>query len=296
MAPRALAALLAAGLLVRVAPALADDAIPGYHVDHGTTGTVIGVGLGVGLAASLIPIRGGALWPSEMFGEADDGVHGNFSRRASHLSDALVAAQLVAPVAYLMDSPIDDAVGDRLLVYGESLAVNVALLQVVKYSVQRPRPYLYNSSAAATAYAKTATDARLSFYSGHAALSFGAAVTGAYLLSTRTDNHAAKNLAWGLGMMAATATANLRVRAGKHFYSDVVIGAGVGMAVGYVVPALHAEGAPYTPSATELELAAGGVLLGALVSQLIPLEKLQEIQIAPVPIANGLGLSFGGTL
>jgi hypothetical protein len=41
---------------------------------------------------------------------------------------------------------IEDADGDRLLLYGEALAVNLALFEGVKHLVQRPRPYLYSSS------------------------------------------------------------------------------------------------------------------------------------------------------
>lgn len=291
----ALAALVSVTLAA--SSAQADDTIPGYHVDHGTTGAVIGIAAGIGVGAMLIPARNTALWEGELFGETDTGVHENFSPAAGHLSDALLAAELVAPAVYLMDNPIDDAVGDRLLIYGESVAVNVALVQVVKHAVQRPRPYLYNKHGYATAYAKAAgDDGRLSLYSGHAALSFGAAVTGAYLLGTRTENHTVRNLAWGLGMATAAATANLRVRAGKHFYSDVLLGSVVGIAVGYAVPALHADGDVYKPSSSELEMAAGGILAGALLSQLIPFEKMREIQMAPLPIANGMGVSFGGKL
>jgi membrane-associated phospholipid phosphatase len=42
----------------------------------------------------------------------------------------------------------------------------------------------------------------------------------------------------GAEALAAT-TAVLRVEAGKHFWSDVAVGALVGSAVGYLVPELH---------------------------------------------------------
>ncbi|MBS1124024.1 MAG: phosphoesterase PA-phosphatase related protein, partial [Deltaproteobacteria bacterium] len=105
-----------------------------------------------------------------------------------------------------------------------------------------------------------------------------------------------------------TATANLRVRAGKHFYSDVVIGAAIGMAVGYVVPALHADGTPYVPDGQELAAAAAGILGGMLLSQLIPLEKkrhedsgatpstIRGLSLSPVPMPNGIGFAVGGAM
>lgn len=297
-------AVVSFGLVV---PAAAEDVIPGHH-SNPVDGGVIGLGLGVGLAFSLLPMRDGGPWTTELFGDADLAVRDNFSRRAAHISDGLLAASLVAPIGYLTGGTIEDADGDRLMIYGESLAINIALVQAAKHLVQRPRPYLYARSAAATRYAAAqGDDARMSFYSGHAALSFGAAVTGAYLLGASTDNRTARSFAWGLGLAAATATANLRVRAGKHFYSDVVIGGLVGITVGYVVPALHADGKPYLPTGEEIMLAMGGILGGMLVSQLLPLERLQSelaasnsvlshLQLAPVPMANGLGFAVGGAM
>ena len=53
---------------------------------------------------------------------------------------------------------------------------------------------------------------------------------------------------WGFELALAGATANLRTRAGRHFYSDVIVGAIVGAGVGFAVPRLHG-GPAYTPSA-----------------------------------------------
>ncbi|MBA3539840.1 MAG: phosphatase PAP2 family protein, partial [Deltaproteobacteria bacterium] len=204
--------------------------------------------------------------------------------------------------------------GDRLMIYAETMAIDLALMQVTKYLVQRPRPYAYNPSAAAKAYTRAAgDDARLSFYSGHAAMSFGAAVSGAYLLGASEVHPNIRMLAWGMGMATAATTANLRVRAGKHFYSDVVIGAAVGIAVGYLVPALHATDAPYSPSAGELAMGGVGLLVGMLGSELIPLGNADEherergtgllgrlgidrVGLAPMTLPSGAGLALAGSL
>ena len=44
------------------------------------------------------------------------------------------------------------------------------------------------------------------------------------------------------GIDNAAVTASLRVAAGKHFFTDVLTGAGVGSAVGFLVPYLHRRG------------------------------------------------------
>ena len=83
----------------------------------------------------------------------------------------------------------------------------------------------------------------------------------------------------------------MQVRAGKHFPSDVVIGSAVGIAVGYLVPALHADDKPYSPSGQDLAAAATGIVGGILLSSLIPLGKrASEIDDKPAAATN-LGFS-----
>jgi membrane-associated phospholipid phosphatase len=291
-------------------PAHADeDVIPGHTVDRPIDGAVQGLAVAATLGFSLIPARKNPeLWNDELL-QVDRGVRHNFSRRAAHLSDALLAASIAAPVVYLTGNTIDDADGDRLMIYGQSMAINAALAQGAKRLVQRPRPYAYSKDPTVRRYAaEEGEDARMSFYSGHASLSFGAAVTGAYLLGASSDSKLARGLGWSLGLMTASAAANLRVRAGKHFYSDVLVGAVVGMAVGYIVPALHADGRPYVPDGQELAAAGAGILGGMLISSLVPLEKkrreddtvkpsvLSRLNLSPVPMPNGIGFALGGAL
>jgi len=310
MTSRVVVSLVVASLVWAASPAAADDdVIPGHTVDGPIDGAVQAVAIGAGLGFSLIPMREHTeLWSNEMM-ELDRSVRDNFSRRAAHVSDALLAGSIAAPVMYLTGSTIDDADGDRLLIYAQSMGINAALAQGTKRLVQRPRPYMYSKDPVVRRYAKEhGDDGYLSFYSGHAALSFGAAVTGAYLLGASSDNKLARGMSWGIGLMAASATANLRVRAGKHFYSDVLIGAAIGTAVGYVVPALHADARPYVPSGQEIAAAACGIIAGVMVSQLIPLEKkrdedgttrsspISRINLSPVPMPDGIGFAIGGAM
>lgn len=280
-----------------------EDRIPGHTVDRPVDGSIQAAAFGLGLAAKLIPLRDRDPWEDEIM-EADKSVRDNFSRRASHLSDGLLAMSLAAPAIYITGSTIDDGDGDRLLIYGQTMAINVALASISKQLVQRPRPYTYSKDPKVQAYAKSeGSDAYMSFYSGHAALSFAAATTGAYLLGTSDASPAAKNVAWGVGFGVAAMTASLRVRAGKHFYSDVLIGSVVGMSIGYAVPALHADDRPYTPSGGQLAIAGASILGGLLISRLIPLEKepyedkssgVTGLSIAPTSVEHGMGLGLVG--
>jgi membrane-associated phospholipid phosphatase len=294
MTRRALVAVLILGL---VTPAAAEDPpqrgpeiIPGHAIDRRTAGGITGLAIGLGLVSQLIPIRSPEPWSSELFG-ADEGVRDNFAPRAMHIADAMVGLSLAAPAIYLVGATIDDADGDRLLLYGQSVAINALLAGTVKRLVQRPRPYTYSRDPLARKFAKAAgDDAYLSFYSGHSALSFGAAVTGAYLVGASGDSATATSVAWGSGLAIAAATATMQVRAGKHFPSDVVIGSAVGIAVGYLVPALHADGKPYTPSGQDVAAAATGIVGGILLSSLVPLGKRRS-ELDDKPPVPSLGIS-----
>jgi hypothetical protein len=108
----------------------------------------------------------------------------------------------------------------------------------------------------------------VSFYSGHSSTAFTAAIAGSLLYAESAPTPAAKLVVWGSELALAGATANLRIRAGKHYYSDVVVGAMVGSGLGILIPALH--GGAYTPDGVEMLTAGGGLLVGIVASQLVP--------------------------
>ena len=288
-------------------PAFADEPTAAERpADATIDGAIVAGAVAASLAPMALKLRSHELWDSQLLGSADRSAYDQFSRQGAQLSDLLLAVSIAAPAAYLTGSTIEDADGDRLVLYAETLAVDLALVQIAKYAVQRPRPYLYNRSREAQAFARTAgDDGWASFYSSHAALSFGAAVAGAYLLSTTNAHPLARAAAWGSGFATAAATANLRVRAGRHFYSDVLVGALVGIGVGYAVPALHARGKPYTLTGNDVAAASVGLFGGLVVSQLTPLAdharaarpravKVDQLHVAPLALQDGAGLSISG--
>lgn len=287
------------------------QAVPaGYEVDYAIDGAITGGAAAGTLLMSLVPVDTTRRWDSEIFGALDLRVRDNFSSSAAKLSDALVASTALAPVLLQLDRGLDEQAGQRLLLYGEALSLSLFTNSVVKYTVQRPRPYNYFPDERVMAYAKAAgKDSHVSFYSGHASFSFTAAVTGSYLFALGSTDNKTKALVWMLELTLASATSNLRVRAGKHYYSDILIGAVAGTLIGFAVPALHAdEGGVYEPSGLEWAAMAGGVVLGSVVSQLLPIENdimvplgkesraIQSMQIIPIAHQDGAGLALVGEL
>lgn len=299
-------AACALALLLSATPALADDATGERRPAPAIDGAILAGAVTASLAPMALPLRDHPMWDSQLLGELDSAVCDQFSQRAAQLSDLALVAAIAAPAAYLTGATIDDADGDRLVIYGEALAVDLALAQVAKYVVHRPRPYLYNRSHEAVQYATVAgDDAWRSFYSSHAAMSFGAAVAGATLLGAANASPYARAAAWATGFAVATATSNLRVRAGRHFYSDVILGGLVGSAVGYAVPALHAQGKPYAVSRHDVAMAGAGMIAGAVISEALPLGTpghadhppavmVDQVHVGPLAVRDGGGVAISG--
>lgn len=274
--------LLALLLLGAAAPA---SAAPQLSVEGADLALTLGA-LGGGVLLGLLPTTPASLWESEPF-PGDAGFRGTYDPKLDARSDLLLAVSLVAPI--ISQSAIGtEGDGARALgLYAETLGLSALLNGAVKVAVNRPRPYAYSTSAEAVATGnKAGSDRTRSFYSGHSAMSFAAAVSGSLLLSMRTNDRPVRAANWGLSLALASSTAVLRVRAGKHFPSDVVVGALLGSTAGALVPLLHrAEGSTFELRPEEALAAAGGTLLGVLAAILWPDD--------PPPVELGPGVIGG---
>lgn len=135
-------------------------------------------------------------------------------------STLLVAGIGVVAGWDLLDDPASGS-GD-LVALGQSAALAVGATELMKAIAARNRPVLY--SADATDAAMT-LDAQRSWPSGHSAVAFALATS--YALSAAR----AGGPAWRrwVALLAAAGVGGLRVAAGRHFPSDVVGGAAVGV-------------------------------------------------------------------
>jgi hypothetical protein len=232
----ALAAALAAGSR----PAAAQTAAPeppriNWALDSGITiASLVGTGL-----ASFITGPAHERWQRQLL-PIDDALLGHVSGSAAQISDVLAGVEVATPLALFVADGLVDDTGRRSLIYGETLGLSLLANSVVKYAVRRPRPYVYSDDPRVQTYAQNeGTDSHLSFYSGHASTTFAAAIAGSYLFAQRSTDESTRAFVWGFTLATAAATATLRTRAGKHFYSDVLVGALIGAAFGVGVPYLH---------------------------------------------------------
>jgi membrane-associated phospholipid phosphatase len=127
------------------------------------------------------------------------------------------------------------------LIYTEVFLLTKGITGITKSITSRTRPYLYNTAYSAeqrfTFQDETAPNT--SFFSGHSSATFAFAVL---LSKTYTDLYGKNTwskVIWGTSLSLAGATAYARVAAGVHFPTDVLVGAVVGSAIGYLIPELH---------------------------------------------------------
>jgi membrane-associated phospholipid phosphatase len=148
-------------------------------------------------------------------------------------------------------------VGPDLLIVLESMAISGMLNQLTKFSVGRERPFAHYREIGDTPMGKVSRDENLSFYSGHAAQTFTIAASTSTVAFLR-GYELAPVIALATAPVAAI-TGYLRIAADRHYFSDVIVGALVGSAVGILVPVLfhprrdEAPPAPGTsPSSTQM--------------------------------------------
>lgn len=153
-------------------------------------------------------------------------------------SDATLAATLgLAGAGLLLSRPGEswDARAEDLAVWGQAVLFTNGVTQALKTVVGRPRPYVYDAAPTGN----VSRDDVASFPSGHTSNAFAAAA--AYWSIQQRRGTAGKHTIEVVGLFAlATATAGFRVAAHKHFPTDVLAGAVLGTAIGWVLPQVHA--------------------------------------------------------
>ncbi len=127
--------------------------------------------------------------------------------------------------------------GEDATVILESIVIAANLNQLVKFTVGRERPFVHDLAAGDKPNTKSPGDNNLSFYSGHTMLGFVSAVSAGTIASLK--GYKSAPWIWGTGLTLAAATGYLRIAADKHYFTDVLTGAIMGSAAGFLVPWLH---------------------------------------------------------
>lgn len=232
-------------LLCSAEPASGDEPYP-YELDTGRELALSGTGLLVLGGAGLVDrSRTGfteedlaALDRSGVWGP-DRGTTHRWSPTAAVVSDGLLYTMAVAPFGLLLTDAGKREPWTLTTMYLETQLLNLGTTALLKNVISRPRPFAYNEDARIPREAKLSLDARRSFPSGHSSTTFAAATFLGVVNERLNPGSSANPWVWGASYAAATTTAVLRVMAGKHYPTDVLAGAGIGILFGWLVPKLH---------------------------------------------------------
>ncbi|MCB0589093.1 MAG: phosphatase PAP2 family protein [Phaeodactylibacter sp.] len=160
-----------------------------------------------------------------------------WSPAAQHISDGFILGAPALPLVLLLDGNTNRKFGRHALIAMEGMLLNLALMQLSKASVRRPRPFVFNPDVPLPP--KLERDARLSFFSGHTSTVATMSFISARLYTDLNPDNRHDGLAWATASVLPAITGYLRVRGGKHYLTDVLVGYAAGMAIGLVAPRLH---------------------------------------------------------
>ncbi|QNE40772.1 phosphatase PAP2 family protein [Hymenobacter sp. NBH84] len=164
-------------------------------------------------------------------------VAGNYSQTAQTVGDFIVyPTLLIAPGLLALDSDVRGRYGQVLGLYLQTLAAQNAIFTMTIGTTTRYRPFLYGTEGSGDRNSHISTN---SFYAGHTANTAVATFFAAKVYHDFNPGSAAEPFVWTAAALVPAATAYTRIKAGKHFLSDNIVGYVIGAATGIVVPQLH---------------------------------------------------------
>ncbi len=217
-----------------------------YQLDLGRELSLTGSGAGMIGLSSYLNAKTAILQPEEIeqldaqkIWGIDRWVTKNWSVSAQKASDKVLFGSFALPFVLMVDQPARGQFGEVGIMYLETFLLNLGATSLVKTSVKRPRPYLYNPNESIPMSLKMKKSARYSFFSGHTSFTAAMSFLTAKLHSDFYPDSKASPIIWGLAAAIPAYTGMQRIRGGKHFLTDVLLGYAVGAGIGILVPELH---------------------------------------------------------
>jgi membrane-associated phospholipid phosphatase len=217
---------------------------------------ITGVGLATALTFAILPAQPTHFTSTNPF---DDAVRNalrlpTYEARhaAGDTSDVLLSLVTTYPV--LFDAfalgygywRSADAAYQMTVINAEALAISAGIQGATNFAVSRERPYGQATPAPSicsqypTLGECNGPTLYRSFFSGHATISFTAAgLTCSHHLHLRLFGNGGDAASCVVALVVATSISALRVIGDYHYATDVLTGAAVGSAVGFIVPAIH---------------------------------------------------------
>ena len=174
----------------------------------------------------------------------DRPVAGRYNETADKVSDWAVVLG-ITPLALAGYSWYDgDASGKDFaaytLMFAQAIALQSGFNLLIRSTQLWPRPYIYATEGEGAEKAREARgEAYGSFFSGHTSAAFTIAVFTGEWFSEVYPASPYRGIVWASSLSAAGMVGALRIAAGKHYPSDVIVGALVGTGISLSVIRLH---------------------------------------------------------
>lgn len=134
------------------------------------------------------------------------------------------------------DQPVSSWLSD-LVVMAEAVLLNGAVNQFAKIAARRPRPLIYRRGDGDPLLHDP--ENYVSFYSGHTSSAFALGLAYAQTFAYRHPNSPWRFAVYAGAILVGSGVGLSRIAAGKHFPTDVLMGAAAGTTFGLLVPWLH---------------------------------------------------------
>lgn len=162
---------------------------------------------------------------------------GNYSAKARNVSNQTLFSTVGLPFLFLAKKRTRNQFSTIGLLYIETMLINQGVTDLVKVASLRPRPYIFEENFPSTTV--LSSNDRFSFFSGHTSSAATASFFAARVFADYYPNSKLRPYVWGVAAALPALTGYLRIRAGRHYPSDVLAGYLVGGAIGYLIPTLH---------------------------------------------------------
>jgi len=172
-----------------------------------------------------------------IFGGLDRWAAGYNSERAN--SDGYIPfyASFVLPFALLLNENERSHAGQISVLFIETMATTGALFSITAGLVQKSRPLVYNTSLPVEE--RIDKKEQRSFFAGHKAATAAATFFAAKVFSDFNPESSLKPYVWGVAVAIPVSVGYLRIKAGKHFLTDNIIGYALGAASAILTPEIH---------------------------------------------------------
>lgn len=231
-------------LIFAVSFGLPANGQPYYRASWKMDGMLNGIGLVILGSSYAISQDIHGLTPEEIYALDRNDINSldrratyNYSESAKTASDVLLYTSLLLPALPLVDKRMKEEQGKIFLMYAETVLLSRGITQLTKNLALRARPYVYNENVPIDE--KLKINSRYSFFSGHVSTVSSLTFLTASILNQYHPDSKLMPLVWSTAVILPAATGYFRLKAGKHFSTDAMVGYATGALIGIIIPKLH---------------------------------------------------------